>query len=92
MNNLLTRRTIAMYKSEKFGRIFWVDDDLELKSAPLNVDGTGDFNCEDYVVDWEDWDEVSIPLLLNIYRVEIINQKDYNGSLTYTDSYKRDVV
>ena len=81
-----------MYSSETFGRLFWVDDDYEFKSCPLNVDGTGDFNCEDYVVEWEDWDEVNIPLLLNIYRVEIINQKDYNGSLTYTDSYKRDVV
>ena len=31
-----------MYSSETFGRIFWVDDDYEFKSCPLNVDGTGD--------------------------------------------------
>ena len=27
-----------MFKSNKFGRIFWVDDELEFKSCPLNVD------------------------------------------------------
>ena len=30
-----------MYKSETFGRIFWIDDDYEFKSFPLNVDQTG---------------------------------------------------
>ena len=38
-----------MFKSESFGRIFWVDEDLEFKSCPLNVDGTGDFDTWDYV-------------------------------------------
>ena len=33
-----------MYKSETFGRIFWVDDNYEFKSCPLNVDATGDFD------------------------------------------------
>jgi len=27
-----------MYSSETFGRLFWVDDDYEFKSCPLNVD------------------------------------------------------
>ena len=31
-----------MYSSETFGRLFWVDDELEFNSCPLNVDGTGD--------------------------------------------------
>ena len=71
-----------MYSSEHFGRIFWVDDNLDLKSCPLNEDDTGDFSSEDYVVEWDNWNEVDIPLLLNIYKVELINKKDYNGSLT----------
>ena len=41
-----------MFKSKKFGRIFWVDDKDDFKSCPLNVDGTGDFTCEDYVSEW----------------------------------------
>ena len=81
-----------MYSSEHFGRIFWVDDNLDFKSCPLNEDDTGDFSSEDYVTEWDDWNEVNIPLLLNIYKVELINQKDYNGSLLHKDSYKRDVV
>ena len=43
-----------MYSSSTFGRIFWVDDDYEFKSCPLNVDGTGDFDCDDYVSEWTD--------------------------------------
>ena len=81
-----------MYSSEHFGRIFWVDDNLDFKSCPLNEDDTGDFSSEDYVTEWDDWNEVNIPLLLNIYKVELINKKDYNGSLLHKDSYKRDVV
>ena len=48
-----------MYKSEQFGRIFWIDDNNDFKSCPLNVDGTGDFTCDDYVSDWDDWSDVN---------------------------------
>ena len=37
-----------MYASETFGRLFWVDDDYEFNSCPLNVDGTGDFDVQEY--------------------------------------------
>ena len=40
-----------MYASETFGRMFWIDDDYEFKSCPLNVDGTGDYDVEDYESD-----------------------------------------
>ena len=81
-----------MYKSEKFGRIFWVDDNNDFKSCPLNVDGTGDFTCDDYVSEWDDWSEVNYELLFNIHRTCIINKNDYNNSLTLSDSYTREVV
>ena len=71
-----------MYKSETFGRIFWVDDDYEFKSCPLNVDGTGDFNCDDYVSEWTDWEGVDYNLLLAIHRCELINKVQYANSLT----------
>ena len=77
-----------MYSSETFGRLFWVDDDYEFKSCPLNVDGTGDFDCEDYVSEWTDWDGVDMNELLNIHKFCIINKVEYAGSLTHKEAPK----
>jgi len=74
-----------MYSSETFGRLFWVDDDYEFKSCPLNVDGTGDFDVEDYVSEWTDWDGVDMNLLLAIHRCELLNKTQYAGSLSLND-------
>ena len=74
-----------MYSSEAFGRLFWVDDNYDLQSCPLNEDGTGDFNCTDYVCDWDDFTDVDIPLLLRIQQFCIINKRDYAGSLTHKE-------
>ena len=74
-----------MFKSNKFGRIFWVDDELEFKSCPLNVDETGDFNCEDYVSEWQDWEGVDMNELLAIHKVCILNKTQYAGSLSLND-------
>ena len=74
-----------MFKSNKFGRIFWVDDELEFKSCPLNVDETGDFNCEDYVSEWTDWEGVDMNELLAIHKVCILNKTQYAGSLSLND-------
>ena len=74
-----------MYSSETFGRLFWVDDDYEFKSCPLNVDGTGDFSCDDYVSEWTDWEGVDMNLLLAIHRCELLNKTQYAGSLTLND-------
>ena len=72
-----------MYSSESFGRLFWVDDNYDFKSCPLCVDGTGDFDCDDYVSEWTDWEGVDMNLLFNIYKVELINKTQYAGSLTH---------
>ena len=74
-----------MFKSNKFGRIFWVDDELEFKSCPLNVDETGDFSCEDYVSEWQDWEGVDMNELLAIHKVCILNKTQYAGSLSLND-------
>ena len=74
-----------MYSSETFGRLFWVDDDYEFKSCPLNVDGTGDFDCDDYVSEWTDWEGVDMNLLLAIHRCELLNKTQYAGSLSLND-------
>ena len=70
-----------MYSSETFGRLFWVDDDFEFKSCPLCIDGTGDFDMEDYVSEWQDWEGVDYNLLLAIHRCELINKVQYKGSI-----------
>ena len=77
-----------MYSSETFGRIFWVDDDYEFKSCPLCIDGTGDFDCQDYVSEWTDWEGVDMNLLLAIHRCELINKVQYAGSLTHKEAPK----
>ena len=86
-----------MYKSETFGRIFWIDDDYEFKSCPLNVDETGDFDCEDYVSEWTDWEGVDMNELLAIHKVCILNKTQYAGSLSLNDyahkiTDKKDIV
>ena len=72
-----------MYASETFGRLFWVDDNYEFKSCPLCIDGTGDFEMEDYVSDWEDWEGVNKSILFDIHKACIFNKRDYNGSITF---------
>ena len=75
-----------MYKSEKFGRIFWVDDNNDFKSCPLNVDGTGDFTCDDYVSEWDDWSDVDYDKLFNIHKFCILNKINYSNSLTHREA------
>ena len=75
-----------MFKSNKFGRIFWVDDNYEFKSCPLCIDGTGDFDVEDYVSEWEDWEGVDYNKLFNIHKFCIINKLNYAGSITHREA------
>ena len=75
-----------MYSSETFGRIFWVDDDYEFKSCPLCVDGTGDFDVQDYVSEWCDWEGVDYNKLFNIHKFCILNKINYAGSITHREA------
>ena len=77
-----------MYSSETFGRLFWVDDNYDFKSCPQYDNGTGDFDNEDYVSEWDDWSEVDMNLLLNIYKNELINKVNYANSLTTKETPK----
>ena len=74
-----------MYASETFGRLFWVDDNNDFKSCPLNVDGTGDFDTWDYVCEWTDWEGVDMDKLFNIHKFCIINKLNHAGSLTHRE-------
>ena len=71
-----------MYSSETFGRLFWVDDNLDFKSCPQYVDGTGDFDNQDYVSEWTDWEGVDYEKLFNIHKACIINKYNHCNSLT----------
>ena len=75
-----------MYASETFGRLFWIDDDYEFRSCPLNVDGTGDFDVEDYVSEWCDWEGVDYNKLFNIHKFCILNKINYAGSITHREA------
>ena len=75
-----------MYASETFGRMFWVDDDFEFKSCPLNVDGTGDFDVEDYVSEWQDWEDVDYNKLFSIHKFCILNKVQYKGSILHREA------
>ena len=71
-----------MFKSESFGRIFWIDEDLEFKSCPQNIDGTGDFDTWDYVSEWDDWEGVNMETLFNIHQSCVNNKQNHANSLT----------
>ena len=73
------------FKSKEFGRIFWIDDEHQFKSCPLNVDETGDFERTDYVSEWQDLEGINLESLLNIHRTELINKLNYGGSLSLND-------
>ena len=71
-----------MVHSNTFGRIFWVDDNDDFRSCPQNVDGTGDFTCEDYVSDWTDWEGVNVSLLFQIHRTCLHLKQDHHNSVS----------
>ena len=75
-----------MFNSDTFGRIFWIDNNNDFRSCPQYVDGTGDFDMEDYVSEWTDWEGVNMEILFNIYRCELINKVEYAGSLTHKET------
>ena len=57
-----------MFSSNKFGRIFWIDNNNDFRSCPQFNNGTGDFDNSDYVCEWEDWEGVDYEALFNIHQ------------------------
>ena len=74
-----------MFKSNFFGRIFWVDDNNDFKSCPLNVDETGDFDHTDYVSDWTDLEGVNLSNLLDIHMACLNIKWNHAGAITIKD-------
>ena len=70
-----------MYSSDHFGRIFWVDENNDFRSCPLNVNETGDFDNSDYVSEWNDFEGVNFETLFNIHQSCVINKQLHANSL-----------
>ena len=71
-----------MFHSKSFGRIFWIDDNDDFKSCPQCIDGTGDFDVQDYVSEWTDWEGVNFSLLFQIHKTCLHLKQDHANSLT----------
>ena len=56
-----------MLHSVGFGRVFWLDDEDQLLSAPWRKDGTVEEDTWDYVSEWTDWEGVNMESLLQIH-------------------------
>ena len=74
-----------MYSSNFFGRLFWVDEDNEFRSCPEKIDGTGDFDCSDYVSEWTDWEGVNMDNLLTIHMACLNILWNHANSITIKD-------
>ena len=75
-----------MFKSEHFGRAFWIDDNSnDFTSCPLFVNNEPDFTQIDYVSEWTDWEGVDFEKLFNIHRIELLNKINHNNKLTNSD-------
>ena len=74
-----------MFKSEHFGRAFWIDVNNDFRSCPLFVNNEPDLDHIDYVSEWTDLEGVDLNKLFNIHRIEIFNKTDHGGSLSNND-------
>ena len=74
-----------MFKSNTFGRAFWVDYKNEFRSCPLFNNNELDLEHTDYVSEWEDWEGVNFEKLFYIHHLEIINKERFNNKLTNSD-------
>ena len=74
-----------MFKSNTFGRAFWLDDDNEFRSCPLKLNNEPDFDYIDYVSEWEDLEGVSLDKLFNIHRIEILYKQFLDSKVSNSD-------
>ena len=74
-----------MFKSNTFGRAFWVDVNNQLRSCPLFNNNEPDLDHIDYVSEWTDLEGLELDKLLNIYKTELFNKVNYGGSLSNND-------
>ena len=74
-----------MFKSNTFGRAFWVDSDNEFRSCPLFVNNELDYSQVDYVSEWTDLEGVSLDKLLYIHRFELLLREEFKDKVVNSD-------
>ena len=74
-----------MYRSNSFGRIFWIDINNDFRSCPLKLDNTGDYEYVDYVSEWQDLEGLDLDKLLYIHKTELFNKVNNDNKLTNSD-------
>ena len=74
-----------MFKSNAFGRAFWLDDDNEFRSCPLFVNNKPDYSQVDYVSEWTDLEGVSLDKLFNIHRIELLYKQFLDSKVSNSD-------
>ena len=62
-----------MFKSDTFGRAFWVDVNNDLRSCPLFNNNEPDLDQIDYVSEWTDLEGLELDKLLEIHKIELLN-------------------
>ena len=63
-----------MFKSNTFGRAFWVDSNNEFRSCPLFNNNELDLEHTDYVSEWTDLEGLELDKLLEIHKIELLNK------------------
>ena len=74
-----------MFKSNTFGRAFWVDDSNEFRCCPLFNNNKPDYSQADYVSEWTDWEGVNYEILFNIHHLEILNSEKFKDIVVNSD-------
>ena len=74
-----------MFKSNTFGRAFWVDYKNEFRSCPLFNNNELDLEHTDYVSEWTDWEGVNYEILFNIHHLEILNSEKFKDIIVNSD-------
>ena len=74
-----------MFKSDTFGRAFWLDDDNEFVSCPLFNNNEPDLSQVDYVSEWTDLEGLELGKLLNIHKIVLHNRIHSKSLVTFND-------
>ena len=74
-----------MFKSNTFGRAFWVDYKNEFRSCPLFNNNELDLEHTDYVSEWTDLEGLELDKLFNIHRIEILYKQFLDSKVSNSD-------
>ena len=74
-----------MFKSDTFGRAFWLDVNNEFRSCPLFVNNEPDLDQIDYVSEWTDLEGLELGKLLNIHKTELLYKQFLDNKVSDSD-------